>query len=66
MQVQCRNQLSHEATDGGSWLFVGSNVSVMNESIMDEMTYEMLSNIEIYEMICEVNCILYNYPPKWR
>ena len=51
MQVQCRNQLSHEATDGGSWSFVGSNVSVMNESIMDEMTYEMLSNIEIHEMI---------------
>ena len=66
MQVQCSNQLSHEATDGGSWLFVGSNVSVMNESIMDEMTHEMLSNIEIYEMICEVNYILYNYPPKWR
>ena len=51
MQVQHRNQLSHEATDGGSWSFVGSNVSVMNEIIMDEMTYEMLSNIEIHEMI---------------
>ena len=43
---------------------MGSNVSVMNESIMGEMTYEMLSNIEIYEMICEVNYILYITIPR--
>ena len=34
------NQLSYEATDGGNWSFVGSNVPVMNES-MDEMIYEI-------------------------
>ena len=34
------NQLSYEATDGGSWSFVSSNVPVMNES-MDEMMYEI-------------------------
>ena len=27
---------------------MGSNVSVMNESIMDEMTYQMLSNILLH------------------
>ena len=32
------NQLSLEATDGGSWSFVGSNVPVMNES-MDEIIH---------------------------
>lgn len=37
---------------------MGYNVSFMNESIMAEMTYEMISNIEIYEMICEMNHIL--------
>ena len=34
------NQLSYEATDVGSWSFVGSNVPVMNEST-NEMIYEM-------------------------
>ena len=34
------NQLSYEATDGGSWSFVSSNVPVMNES-MDEVMYEI-------------------------
>ena len=32
--VQPSNQLSYEATDVGSWWFVGSNVSVSNESTM--------------------------------
>ena len=32
--VQCSNQLSYEATDVGSWSFVGSNVPVRNESMM--------------------------------
>ena len=32
--VRCSNQLSHEATDIGSWSFVGSNVPVRNESTM--------------------------------
>lgn len=30
------NQMNYEATDGENWLFVGSNVPVMNESL-DEM-----------------------------
>ena len=29
--VQCSNQLSYEATDVGSWSFVGSNEPVRNE-----------------------------------
>ena len=32
MPVRRSNQLSYEATDVGSWSFVGSNVPVMNES----------------------------------
>ena len=30
--VQCSNRLSYEATDVGSWSFVGSNGPVRNES----------------------------------
>ena len=32
--VRRSNQLSYEATDVGSWSFVGSNVPVRNESMM--------------------------------
>ena len=32
--VRRSNQLSYEATDVGSWSFVGSNVPVRNESTM--------------------------------
>ena len=32
--VRRSNQLSYEATDIGSWSFVGSNVPVRNESTM--------------------------------
>ena len=31
--VRCSNQLSYEATDIGSWSFVGSNDPMMNESM---------------------------------
>ena len=34
MTVRRSNQLSYEATDIGSWSFVGSNVPVRNESTM--------------------------------
>ena len=34
------NQLTYEATDVGSWSFMGSGVPVMNEST-NEMIYEM-------------------------
>ena len=44
------NQLSYEATDVGSWSFVGSNVPVMNEST-NEMIYDYGSYIELrYEI----------------
>ena len=35
--VRCSNQLSYEATDVGSWSFVGSNVSVRNESMIAQL-----------------------------
>ena len=38
--VRRSNQLSYEATDVGSWSFVGSYFPVRNES-MNEMIYEM-------------------------
>ena len=39
MPVRRSNQLSYEATDAGSWSFVGSNIPVMND-LMSEMIYE--------------------------
>ena len=39
MPVRRSNQLSYEATDVGSWSYVGTYVPVMNEST-DEMIYE--------------------------
>ena len=44
MPVRRFNQLSFEATDVGSWLFVGSNVLVMNEST-NELIYEITVRI---------------------
>ena len=38
--VRRSNQLSYEATDVGSWSFVGSNFPVRSES-MNKMIYEM-------------------------
>ena len=38
--MQRSNELSYEATDLGGWLFVGSYVPVMSES-MDEVLCEM-------------------------
>lgn len=38
--MQRSNELSYEATDVGGWLFVGSYVPVMSES-MDEVLCEM-------------------------
>ena len=46
MPVRRSNQLSYEATDVGSWLFVGSNFPVRNES-MNEMIYENYLYIEL-------------------
>ena len=46
MPVRRSNQLSYEATDVGSWSFVGSNVPVMNES----------TNEKLYEMDRILNC----------
>ena len=40
ISVRRSNQLSYEATDVGSWSFVGSNVPVMIEST-NEIIYEM-------------------------
>ena len=48
MLVGCFNQLSYEATDGGSWSFVGSNVPVMSESMND--MHEMI-NVSFHNII---------------
>ena len=40
MPLRRSNQLSHEATDVGSWSFVGSYLPLVNEST-NEMMYEM-------------------------
>ena len=44
------NQLSYEATDIGSWSFVGSNVPVMNEST-NEMIYGYARIIASFDFI---------------
>ena len=58
MLVGCFNQLSYEATDGGSWSFVGSNVPVMNES-MNKIMHEM-------NHVCFISYILYYLVPLLR
>ena len=60
MPVQISKQLSYEATDVGSWSFLGSNIHVMNEST-NEMIYEMNHILNCgYEIKCSYDPRSYN------
>ena len=64
--VRRSNQLSYEATDVGSWSFVGSNVSVGNESTMKWYIWNGSYMNCGYEIMCVAPVSRsHGFKPRW-